>query len=387
MEYVRENARFDNRGMRRDLQTPTGSSSTATQIKLFEVAGLLLRHRTLLLIGTVATMVVVAVYSLMISNRYTSRASILPTGTVDQMSELKSLAGISSIMMSEENSSALFPVILRSELVRDALLAQTYSFQHKRQSVELTLTEYFDTAERDQLRHELGEITTITADKKTGVIELTVETRYPGLSQAVLQAYIEHLERYNLHKRRSQARNNAQYLARQLEQATDELTAIEDSLCAFQLANANWSMTSDPEILRELGRLQREVEIKNTTRLYLVQQLESAKLEAQKDVPIVRILDHPSRPTRKSGPSRSRMVFFGGLGAFLFLSFYLIGYEIFTRRAKQHDREAYLVFRSELNDAMADSSRILNLVKPTRKKGNAHTPSVTSEVTETCGKE
>ncbi len=296
------------------------------------------------------------------------------------MAELKSLAGLSSMMMSEENSSTLFPVILRSELVRDAVLAQTYTFKHRGKPVELTLPDYFETHEPDELHEKLAENTAISTDKKTGVIELSAETRYPGLSQAIMQAYIEHLEQYNLHKRRSQARNNAQYLARQLEQATDELTAIEDSLCAFQLVNANWSMTSDPEILRELGRLQREVEIKNTTRLFLVQQLEAAKLEAQKDVPIVRILDHPSLPTIKSGPARSRMVLFGGLGAFLCLSLYLVGYEIFTRRTRGHDRDAYLAFRSELNDAVAQSSRILNLVKPAGTREKSRQDHETSEV-------
>ncbi len=334
-----------------------------SQLRMLEIASLLLGHRRLLIGGILAAMLLAGIMSIMIPNCYWSRASLLPTGKIDKMGELTSLAGFSSTDMTDENSSKFFPVILRSELVKNAVLETTYSFVHDGKSIELTLPEYFETQNRDQLYQELDQIISVSMDKKTGVIELGAETRYPRLSQMILTEYIRNLESYNLHKRSSQARSNANYLSRQVELTRIELAVAEDSLCAFQEVNRNWAATSVPQIIRELGRLQREVEIKSGTLRYLVQQLESARLEAQKDVPIVCVLDKPSLPTRKSAPSRARIVALGGITAFFCLTAYLVAMEVARRRTRSADREAYLAFRNELGRTFSKPSRILNLVK------------------------
>jgi hypothetical protein len=204
----------------------------------------------------------------------------------------------------DESSSLLFPVVLTSHLVKDAVLARRYEFEASGARQEITLAEYFGQSDPDLLREALGSVTDITTDNKTGHIRVAVETKYPELSQQIVQEYLAQLEIYNNEKRRSTAGENAKYLAEQLEETQKSLLAAEDSLRDFRSANMNWAATTNPDILRETARLERQVNVNLATYRGLQEQYQIARLEAQKDIPIVRILDRPSLPTQKSSPHR-----------------------------------------------------------------------------------
>ena len=117
--------------------------------------------------------------TLFVPNTYLSTATILPSGQIDKMSELKSLAGLSGLVTNDENSSALFPVILKSRLIKDALLKKEFVANQKADKKVITLPEYFDEDNPDVLYTQLAEITSMNVSKKDGVIRLGVETRYP----------------------------------------------------------------------------------------------------------------------------------------------------------------------------------------------------------------
>jgi uncharacterized protein involved in exopolysaccharide biosynthesis len=215
--------------------------------------------------------------------------------------------------MTDENSSSLFPVVLGSDLVADAVLGREYQFESDGESRRLSLSEYFGVEDRDQLRAALRGITSVSTDARTGELVVSVETEYPELSQAVLSEYIAQLESYHMFKRKSRAGENQRYLDQQLAEARDLLTEAEDRLEAYRKANANWAATSSPTILTYLGRYQREVELRSASYLLLQEQHELAKFEAQKDMPIVRILDRPSLPSQKSGPYRRNLIVLSAL--------------------------------------------------------------------------
>jgi uncharacterized protein involved in exopolysaccharide biosynthesis len=253
-------------------------------------------------------------YLLLQPNLYTSRAAILPTGGDDNYSSLRDFVGMASGMsVADENSSSLFPVILRSDLVTDAVLAKEYAFGPAAKPRRTTLPEYFEIEDRDKLRRALRGVTGISTDARTGELTVSVETEYPTLSRSILTEYMSQLESYNLHKRKSRAKENQRYLERQLLEANDLLTQAESEFETYRKSNANWSVTSSPTILTKLGRLRREVEIRSSAYLLLQEQYEMAKFEAQKDIPIVRILDQPSLPTQKSGPFRRNLIILSGI--------------------------------------------------------------------------
>lgn len=262
-----------------------------------------------------------------VPNKYCSQASILPSGKGDNLSLLQGLTGLTGLTglgsENNENSSALYPKILNSRQIKKAVFNYRYSFGDPIQT-GVTLKEYFGTTIDEHLLRKLDNITSIDLDKSTGLITISVETEYPELSHAILQRYLAELEDYNLYRRKSSARERVNYLKRESVERETELKQAEDDLEQYQMANRNWNMTSDPEILSNLNRKKREILAKSETYLFLVNQYDLAKLEAQKDIPIVRILDNPSLPLVKSGPQRLMITLLFGLVGMIAIALFLL---------------------------------------------------------------
>jgi uncharacterized protein involved in exopolysaccharide biosynthesis len=247
--------------------------------------------------------------------------------------------------MNEENSSQLFPSILRSNQVKDPLLKKEFKFEDDGEAMILTFPEYLGDDNPDRLRKALDEITEINMDKKTGVIRLAVETEYPAFSQAVLKEMIAELENFNLYKRHSQAKNRERYLAREMAVREQELKEAETKLEEFQAVNRDWEMSSDPELLRIMMQMKRDIEIKSKAYLFLREQYEIAKLEVQKDLPVVVLLDEPSLPTQKSSPHRVVMILFAGIIAFVLTFLGVFAADSVRRRRKRSMSFGQIFFR------------------------------------------
>jgi len=217
----------------------------------------------------------------------------------------------------------------------------------------------------DRLRRALHDVTFVDADNFTGEIRMGVETKYPALSQEVLKGYLAALEDFNLNKRRSSARESERYLARQLDITEVELHAAEDNLESFQLVNQDWAITGSPEVLKELGRLQREVNTRTATYAILNQQYETARLDAQKDVPIVSILDQPTLPTMKSGPFRRNMILLSGILSCGLIIFVLIVRHLIRQTMLDADRDEVDSLRHEIDRLFPRTTRIVNRLKAT----------------------
>lgn len=326
---------------------------------LVELLRFVVRRWRLLAGVCVLAVVVVAVIMLFTSNYYVSTASMLPSGKTDNMSALKEAVGISSSANMDENSSALFPIVLQSRTIADTILARTYRIMVDGQATLIDLSKYFELTDPDELRQALAAATTVEIEKKTGDIHIAVETRYPALSQALVQAYLDALEDFNLNRRKSVAHENARYLVGQVARARDSMRIAEDSLANFRRHNADWAGSTNAEVVADLTRLQREVEVKTSTYVYLQQQLEMARIDEQKDVPIVRVLDTPSFPTLKSRPRRVLSVLLGGLAAFLLTTLFALVREHLHREASGPNAGTIAALKSDLSRHIPGASRIL----------------------------
>ncbi len=328
-----------------------GGKRSGYELNFFELGSSLLRYKRPISYAVGIVVVVTVAILLLMPNLYTSRASILPSGPQDKLADLKSLAGLGAITSVDENSSELYPSILRSRVVADAILDAHYTYHAGKSTVDTTLADYLEQPDRDRLYAALDELFSVDIDKKTGIIKVAVETPYPSLSQAILTRYLNELENFNMYKRRSQAKENARYLAEQLEQKAQELAKAENALQEFQSQNQNWFGSTNGGIVKELSQYQREVEIRTQAYGYLTQQYEIAKLDAQKDVPIVRTLDDPSLPVRKSGPFRSRILLLVTMLATVLTSLCCLIADSIERRRHRHIDPAFNRFRNDLIDA------------------------------------
>jgi len=328
-------------------------------LQLLSLARQAIQKHKLIAVIVLTTMLFTSGITLLVSNRFISKASILPYGKIDRLSELKTLAGIGGLN-ADDNSTELFPVVLRSQLIKDAVLKKEYRFLDGSEEKSITLKDYFNINDSDILYGKLDDMLAVSIDTKTRVVNVAVESRYPGLSQAVLTEFLDQLEYYNLYKRRSRAKENAIYLGRQLVDRKKELRKIEDSLQAFQNVNRNWASTSDPTILMNMNRLQRDIEVNSQAYLYLTQEYEIAKLNEQKDIPIVRLLDKPSLPTVKSGPYRMKIVLFSGVFSFFVILLVILINDVIKYRFGKPEKEIMATCREEFSKEFPRTNRLLS---------------------------
>jgi uncharacterized protein involved in exopolysaccharide biosynthesis len=346
------------------LQTPPAeAASFQFNINVFELISLLLAKRKLI-IGAVTVSVLATIgYLLLQPNLYTSHATILPSGKAmsSSLNSVRSLVGLADpTPFTDENSSAIFPVILRSNLVMDGVMKKTYTFADGDQKKTMTLGEYFDEDNPDKLRKALRDQTYVESNKMTAEISIGVKTMYPELSRQIVGEYIRLLEDFNLNKRQTSAKFNCQYLSKQIELVGTDLHAAEDKLQDYQQHNMSWNMQSDPELTKEVNRLQREVDLKSTTFNNLSQQYENAKLEAQKDVPIVRVLDAPTLPTVKSGPFRTHAVIVSIFMSFGLICLLIIILDVARQGIQGDNRRDFNKFRDDFQTTFPRTERVIN---------------------------
>ncbi len=340
---------------------------------IIELARLIIRRWKKIAIVTVLAMTAMAIIMAFTPNQYVSTATILPSGKSDNMSALKEVVGIGAGAGIDENSSVLYPVVLQSRTIADALLGRSYTVKDNGKTITVVPASYFGTDNPDQLRQALSDVTTVTTDRKTSEIRITVETRFPELSRGLVAEYLTRLEEYNLYRRKSLARDNQRYLASQILVSRDSLRECENNLAEFRRRNADWAMSSNSDVLYELTRLQREVEVKSAAYLYLQQQYEVAKLDAQRDVPIVRILDQASLPTLKSQPRRTLSVLLTGFAAFFLTTLLLLIREYIRRESTGASAPAFAELRKDIKANVPGVSRALKLVSQSPRRETATT--------------
>lgn len=328
-----------------------------SEFSLFDFASIIVNHIKFIVYTIGVLMLLTIVTLFLLPNKYTSTASILPSGSPDSFSELKSLAGIGTSSNLNENPSALFPPILKSLHIANAILSEKYSFHVGGNIKTLTLVEYFDEYDNDKLVYELAEISSFRTDKKTAVIHLAVETKYPAFSQALVAKYLFELENYNLYKRRSKAKENEVYLAKQLGAIKEKLSAAENERERFQTENSNWYASSNAIIVKTLSRLNREVEIKSSIYLFLTKEYEKTKFEAQKNVPIIQILDSPSLPTEKSSPHRTLILLLVFVISLFLTGFMVIIYESVKKHSRKQEKEVLDQIKSDLRNTFPTISK------------------------------
>jgi uncharacterized protein involved in exopolysaccharide biosynthesis len=81
----------------------------------------------------------------------------------------------------------------------------------------------------------------------------------------------------------------------------------------------NRKVADSPQLMMEQERLARDVQINSTVFIELKKQLEVAKIEEIKNIPIINVLDVARPPVRRSSPARRQTAF----SAF-FLSLFIV---------------------------------------------------------------
>ncbi len=192
-------------------------------------------------------------------------------------------------------------------------------------------------------RKELDKAVSVRVDNETNIVGVAVETRYPVLSAAVANLYIDLVNRFNLETRQSNAQERRRFVEERMSEAEQELRDAEEALQSWLERNRQW--TGSPELQFQHDRLERQVTIKQEVFTTLRRSYEEARIQEVNDTRVITVIDRAVPPEEKSSPKRKLNVilafFLGGVlsvfGAF--------GRE-FAERAREADQQEYKEFTS-----------------------------------------
>jgi uncharacterized protein involved in exopolysaccharide biosynthesis len=153
----------------------------------------------------------------------------------------------------------------------------------------------------DRLRRRFD----IALDRRTNLLRLGVTDRDPVLAAAVANAACESLQELVMHAMMTQAGANRRFVETRLEQARGELTSAEAALQAFREGNRH--VDESPRLLLEQGRLVREVRTREEVLVALTREYEMARVDENRDVPVLNVLDAAQPPAFRSSPRRGAM--------------------------------------------------------------------------------
>lgn len=245
---------------------------------------------------------------------YMGRATILPSGGSSQSSVLgllSSFTGAPPMLASGDmSSSALFPRILESRIVSLEVLNAEYDIQVQGKPARMTLYEYLDAGDVDEALLHLKAMRAVDVDKETGLISVSVRTPYPDLSAQVANRCVESLEKYSIETRKSNASDQNMFVRDRLAESFQELQSAEERLTAFRQQNLR---VNDASLELARLRLERDVTLKTQVYVTLNNQAEIARIEAAKNLPVVRILDRAAVPTRPVPTPRLAVLAGGGI--------------------------------------------------------------------------
>lgn len=176
----------------------------------------------------------------------------------------------------------------------------------------------FLTEEEEETIERLGDMVSVSVDRNSGIMTISVTTRQPLLSAQLAQTFINHLTERVREIYTKKAREDLKFIRERFGEAQQELEVAEEKLAQFMDRNRN----PQTALLRtEMERLQRQVTFK--TQLYsdLQTQLMQSEIEFQRSQPVITLLEAPVPPLEKSGPRRKVTVMvalflglFGGIG-------------------------------------------------------------------------
>jgi uncharacterized protein involved in exopolysaccharide biosynthesis len=260
-----------------------------------------------------AVTILSAVIVLLVPNLYTAETSILPELEKNKllgMAGVSDLAAVTGLSIGETPVSKLYPMIIKSARILREVLYSEYKTDAFQDTVDLirfwriekrTEAENFEAAMK-LLRDRMD----VSFDNRLGTLVLKVELEEPRLAADVANRITSELDLYTRTKRRTSVTLQREFIEQRMVEVDQALRVAENSLKAFREKNRR--IIDSPQLLMEQGRLERDVQINSTVFVELKKQIEIAKIEEIKNIPIINVLDVARIPTGKSSPKRTSTV-------------------------------------------------------------------------------
>jgi uncharacterized protein involved in exopolysaccharide biosynthesis len=224
--------------------------------------------------------------------------------------------GLSAEALGFKSSSSVsnaltYPDILRSRRLLETLLDQSFATA---QGASHKLIDHImpgtSSPQRTELAlKELRERLDIALDRRTNLMRVGIKDSDPVLAAAVANAACARLQDIVMRGMMTQAGATRRFVEEQLATAEQELSRAEGAATVFRTNNLH--VDGSPRLMLEQTRLMREARTREEVVLALTRQYETAKVDENRDVPVINVLDPAVPPAFASAPRRAIMAVAG----------------------------------------------------------------------------
>jgi uncharacterized protein involved in exopolysaccharide biosynthesis len=274
----------------------------------------LVRRRRLIFLTALSCALLTAIVVLILRPRYTALTTFVPEAPKES-SLSSSLGGLASqfglgTQIANPYSADFVGDVLRSRGIREAILAAEFSDPRggasmaKRPLLEILGVKGSTPARRlEKGLDHLDDATSVTLDRRTGILSLRVTLRDPDLAAQVANRMVEELNKFNVERRRSQSGEERIFTEHRLEELRKELADAEDELVRFLQRNRQFSEFSVASV--SARSLERKVSLKQEVLASMSRSYEEARINEVRDTPILTVIDQAEPPAWKSFPKRT----------------------------------------------------------------------------------
>lgn len=230
----------------------------------------------------------------------------------------------------EDGPTIIYADILRSRRLAEQLLLREYEYPCRTwrfgaaRRVRGTLLDYLGAGSLDRAMGPLKAMMAVQRDLKSGLLTISVESRAPALSMAVVQGATAGLRDIVVEMSQAAAVNKARFTLARLEEVKGRYADLGETFQRFQDANRGWETSPAPNIRFKGTQLREDLDLWKQVVMNLTLNHEQALLEAQNDTQTLLLMDPGNLPVEKSKPARALIVFAAmcaaGVGSWVYLN-------------------------------------------------------------------
>lgn len=325
-------------------------SSADIEISITDIIAFFKKNQKSIAIWGISLAMIGVIYALLAQKEFESKTQLMPelqsTSALGKMGGLSALAGLAGIDLNQMSSTDavrpdLYPNILQSLPFSLYLLKETVyvSELKKTMTIESYLilknkswtSDLFSNSSKTQLElldpkksskafeltkpqqeivADLQKRVNVAFDRKTGVIAINAKMPDPVVAATAAQKAVDYLKDYVTSYRTDKARNQVQFLGRQVVDAKKRYQNAEAKLAQFRDQNRFLALQTAKI---EEQRLQADYMLAQNLYNNLSQQYEQAKIRVEEETPVFKTLEPATIPLTRSEPKRSLIVLGFGL--------------------------------------------------------------------------
>lgn len=286
-------------------------------MSMFAIATLLLRNWRRVMWLTVAGAVFALASVISRPALYKAMASFAPEASEASRSGLTSLAGQFGVSL-PAGGQTLSPDYYAKLLVSRTLLRRLAVDTFVIEEMGGKRVSFFDlfeiqgtnqTLREDLAVAQLTKMVGTSVSKTTGIVEVTVRTKWRSVSLALVTALVDGVNEFNTQSRQTQAGTERLFVEGRLAVADSDLRSAEERLGQFVRSNRQFSGSSELTLQRD--RLERQVSQKQQLYTTLSQSYEQARIREVRDTPVITVVEAPAVPSWPEPRGRTQVVLLG----------------------------------------------------------------------------